>query len=163
MSDGNVRIIRMENHLRGKLDADVNLTHLFPRDRIEECQALIEREQKALILEVETQFEDVMATYQYATLHPAEREVCLDDIDRAMMLIYSRLDALGYYLGSKLANSLYNYGRSHPYQRNIVVYCKHIELLHFVIRTRLSMGGGEYGREIMLEIERLIAKYDVKH
>lgn len=144
--------------IRKKIGA-IKIEDIFTKERLKECEAIIEKAHEDFIKEVIEIWERILVEFITLSSNPEQREVIITRIANEAFTIKGKLDELGYGLGMNIAKSLYDFASkdTNP-ECHMTIYSKHIDAINTVLRKSIKGDGGAVGNEMLQALDTLIKK-----
>jgi hypothetical protein len=145
--------------IRKKIGDSVRMEEVFSKERIQECQVIIDNAHVNFFKDVLDLWQVMINDFASMREDPAQAYVITQKIASEAFEIKGKLDEVGYSLGMNIAKSLYDFAinDSTP-EKHMVIYSKHIDAMNTVIKSNLSGNGGEIGDNMLEALEALIKK-----
>lgn len=145
--------------IRKKIGKNVKMDEVFTREKIQECESIIEKAHATFFNDVLDIWQSMIEDFALLSENPEKNALTTKKIAENASKIKGKLDAVGYSLGMKIAKSLQEFSeKDKTPQQHMIIYSKHIDAMNTVIKNNMKGDGETLGREIIKALNALIRK-----
>jgi hypothetical protein len=158
--DDGVTISPPDFSLKKTIGDGVDLRELFNEEVISQAQNNVALQQQSFLQWFSEDLD--MLEHAYASLEsqPHESEMQINNMNLIAISIKSQGGTFGYDLASEIARSLYIFLHDFSFSKGqCTVIRKHIDALQTILKQRINGTGGDIGKELLRDINRLTAKF----
>lgn len=157
-----VTVTPPDHALKRKLGRDVDIKGIFTPAAIASADSALAESREDFFTSAAGMIERMEEAYARAPASAADAPAAAGDIVHLSGLLKSRAEALGFDLLAHVCKSLYGFCSGSfraGDEEQLVVLRKHLDILQLIMRERIREDGGESGRSLLAELERLTARY----
>lgn len=145
--------------IRKKIGGSIKIEDIFTKERLQECEAIIEKAHEDFIKEVVEMWEVILVDFITLSSNPDRSADIIKKIAADAFTIKGKLDELGYGLGMNIAKSLYDFAvKDTTPERHMTIYSKHVDAINTVLKKNIKGDGGVVGEEMLKALSALIGK-----
>ncbi len=158
-----VQILPQDYTLKKKIGPGVDIRDILQPEIIEKSQELIGEGRPEFLEEVKIELASLDTAYQAAmeNLSASDAGKHISELRRAAFSIKSKAGTFGFDLATAVAKSLYTFCDRHwrPEENHMTVLAKHIETLQVIFSQNIEGDGGEIGRNLLADMQKLVKKF----
>ena len=160
--DDTPRMILPDYSLKKKIGFDVPDELIINPLSIAKSEEEIGKMQAQFVTSMLKDLDALHAAYALIIHSPDNLKTSLKTIKDSAASIKARAGVFGYTRASEVANQLYNFCQSYYDKDNahhLIIIEKHIQTISVIFAQKITGDGGDTGRELMIDLARLINKY----
>ena len=160
--DDTPRMIMPDYSLKKKIGFEVPADLIVSPLALAKSEAEIEKLQSDFLVTMTRDIEDLQKTYTTLIQSPDNAKKMVKRIEELSFSIKSRAGIFGYLRATEVAHQLNNFCRRYYDKNNahhLIILEKHIQTLSAIFAKKITGDGGEVGKQLIIDLARLINKY----
>jgi CheY-like chemotaxis protein len=160
--DDTPRMIMPDYALRKKVGLEIPKDLLINPLTMATSQDEIEKAKNEFMTSIMSDVATMQDTYLILIKSPDNARILVKTIQETAFSIKARAGIFGYLRATEVANQLYTFCKKYYDRDNaqhLIIIEKHIQTISAIFTHKISGDGGEVGKQLILDLARLISKY----
>ena len=160
--DDTPRMIMPDYTLKKKVGFDIPDELMIDPLALAKSEEEVQKAQNEFLLTMMRDVESLNGAYADLIKYPEHYRKLIKNIEDACFSIKSRAGIFGYVRATEVATQLHNFCKRYYDSANphhVIILEKHIQAIGAIFTYKITGDGGEVGRELIIDLARLINKY----